>query len=100
MFLVGVPMHAQSTNLKNLCNISRKKLEIKLIFCMQVNIKVFHKLIMSLLTTVARHAQSPQKTSLQYLRNDMLDYLDFWYVPRAPCNRKSFLDMAIIEYHN
>ena len=67
---------------------------------MQVNIKVFHKLIMSLLTTVARHAQSPQKTSLQYLRNDMLDYLDFWYVPRAPCNRKSFLDMAIIEYHN
>ena len=55
---------------------------------------------MSLLTTVARHAQSPQKTSLQYLRNDMLDYLDFWYVPRAPCNRKSFLDMAIIEYHN
>ena len=55
---------------------------------------------MSLLTTVARHAQSPQKTSLQYLRNDMLDYLDFWYVPRAPRHGKGFLDMAVNEYHN
>ena len=43
-----------------LCNISRKKLEIKFIFCIQVNIKVFHKFVLSCLTDVDKHAEITQ----------------------------------------
>ena len=63
---------------------------------MQVNIKVDNVTF----DYCCQACPKSSKTSLQYLRNDMLDYLDFWYVPRAPCDRKSFLDMAINEYHN
>ena len=59
------------------------KLGIQLIFCMQGNIKVFNKLILSFLTGVASLPKIP-KISLQYLTNDMLDYLDFRYVHRPP----------------
>ena len=57
---------------------------MRLIFCMQENIKVFHKLILSFLTGVANMRKIPKITSLQYLTNDMLDYLDFRYVLRPP----------------
>ena len=36
-----------------------------------------HKLILSFLTGVASMSKIPKITSLQYLANDMLDYLDF-----------------------
>ena len=60
------------------------KLGMKFIFCMQENIKVFNKLILSFLTGVASLPKIPKITSLQYLTNDMLDYLDFRYVLRPP----------------
>ena len=54
------------------------KLEMQLIFCMEGNIKVFNKLIPKSLPKI------PKITSLQYLTNDMLDYLDCRYVHRPP----------------
>ena len=61
---------------------------MQLIFCMQGNIKVFNKLILSFLTAVASLPKIPKISSLQYLTNDMLDYLDFRCVHRPP-NRES-----------
>ena len=53
-------------------------------FRMQGNIKVFNKLILSFLTGVASLPKIHKITSLQYLTNDMLDYLDCRYVHRPP----------------
>ena len=58
---------------------------MELIFCMHGNIKLFHKFILSFLPGVAIMPKSPKITSLQYLLNDMLDYLDFRYLHRPPC---------------
>ena len=77
------PVSSTQKNLY-LCDISRTKLGMQLIFCMQGNIKVFNKLILSFLTGVASLPKIPKITSLQYLTNDMLDYLDFSYVHRPP----------------
>ena len=48
-FLVSVTKHAQSTQNKfgYLCNISIKAWGIKLIFCLQINIKIFYKMVAS-----------------------------------------------------
>ena len=47
---------------------------MKLIFCLQINTKVFYKVIVSLWMCVARHAQSNQNNkfaiSLQYLKEN------------------------------
>ena len=54
---------AQSTQNKKfpyLCNTFRKTWGIKLIFCLQVSMKVLYKLIVSLWVCVAKHAQSSQ----------------------------------------
>ena len=51
MILMGMVKHSKSSqNNKRAMsfNISKKKLEMKLIFCMQINIKVFYKLISAL----------------------------------------------------
>ena len=56
--------HIQSTQNKKfayLCNISKKMWRMKLIFCLQINTKVFCKLIVPLWVYVARHVQSTQK---------------------------------------
>ena len=90
--LMGSTRHAQSTQARfqyHLSNISGKKLGMKLIFYMQVDIKVFHKLILPFMTGVARHAQVPKITSLQYFRNNLLDYLDIWYEHRPPSHTQS-----------
>ena len=55
---------------------------MQLIFCMPGNIKVFNKLILSFLTGVASLPKIPKIISLQYLTNDMVDYLDCRYVHR------------------
>ena len=75
-----------SSTQKNLylADISRTKLGMQLIFCMQENVKVFNKLILFFLTGVASLPKIPKITSLQYLTNDMLDYLDCRYVHRPP----------------
>ena len=50
------------------CNILRKKWMMKFIFCMQINIEVFYKLILSFWVSVTRHAQSTQN-KFEYLCN-------------------------------
>ena len=52
------------------CNVSRKKLGMKITFCMQVNAKVFHKLILSFLTGVTKHNQNTQYSN-------MLEYIEY-----------------------
>ena len=50
-FLMGIVKHSQSlenSKFAMFLNISKKKLEMKLIFCMQINIKVSCKLISTL----------------------------------------------------
>ena len=79
-----VTRHAQKTQNEKfayICNISRKAKWIKMIFCLQVNTKFFYKMIVLLWVCVARHAQSIEHnkfvTSLQYLRENMKDEVDF-----------------------
>ena len=71
------------------CDISGTKLGMQLNFCMQGNIKVLHKLIVSFLTNLAIMPKIPKITRLQYLTNDMLDYLDFRYVHRPPIHESN-----------
>ena len=61
---------------------------MQLIFCMKEIVNVFFKLILSFLTGVASMPKLPKIKSLQYLPNDMLDYLHFRYVHR-PRNYES-----------
>ena len=51
------------------CNISRKKGMMKCIFGVQINIKVFYKLILSFWVCVARLVQSIQNKKFAYLCN-------------------------------
>ena len=51
------------------CDITRKKSMMKFISGMQLNIKVFHKLILSIWVSVTRHAQSTQNKKFTYLCN-------------------------------
>ena len=86
--LVGVITHNQSTqnNFTCLCNISMhayfQAWRMRLIFCLQINTKVFYKMIVSLWVFVARHVQSTEnnkfKISLQYLKENVKDELDFF----------------------
>ena len=59
-----------------LCNISRKMWGMKLIFCLQINMEVFSKLILSFWMCVSRYAQSTQNNkfaiSFQYLKEKLI----------------------------
>ena len=84
VFCWFVTRHAQSAQNEKfpyVSNISRNALGVKLIFCLQINAKVFYKLIVSLYVCVARHAQNTQnnnfKISLQYIEESMKDEVDF-----------------------
>ena len=60
------------TSFYYLCNISRKKGGVNMIFCTNTNIKVSYKLVVTFLLFIARHGLSTQKSkfviSLQYLK--------------------------------
>ena len=62
-------------------NISKKKLEMKFIFYMQINIKVSYKVILSLLMGIIKHFQSTQRNkfviSLQYLQKEVMNGVHF-----------------------
>ena len=64
-----------------LCSISRKVWAMKLIYYLQINTKIFYKLIVSLWLCMVRHAQSTQNNnfiiSLQYLKQNVKDGVDF-----------------------
>ena len=53
---------------------------------MKINIKVFYKLVVSLLLVIARHAQSTQNSkfviSLQYLKKEGGDEVDFLHADK------------------
>ena len=69
---MSLKWHAQSTQNKNfsyLSNISRKTRGMKLIFSLQINTKVFHKLISSLLVCIAWHVQNTQNNKFANLSN-------------------------------
>ena len=51
------------------CNISRKKWMMKFVFCIQINIKVLYKLILSFWVCATRHVQSTQNKKFAYLCN-------------------------------
>ena len=59
---------------------------MKLIFCLQIRIKDFFKLIPSFQVYVARHAQITQNNkfaiSLQYLKKEVSDEADFLHVDK------------------
>ena len=77
------------------CNISRKKWMMKFVSGMQINIKVFYKLILSFWLCLTRHAQLTQNKkciSLQYLQKSMGHEVDF-----LPENKhRSFLQVDSI----
>ena len=60
---------------------------MKLIFCLQINTKVFYKLIVLLWERIARHAQNIQNNSfsisLQYLKENVKDEVDFLTVDKC-----------------
>ena len=70
-----------------LCNISIKSWEMELIFRLQINPKVFCKIIVSLWVYIARQAQSTKNNqftrSFQYLKENMKDKVDF--LPTDKC---------------
>ena len=80
-----MPKVPKITSLQYLCNISRKRRGINIIFCMKIHIKVFYKRVVSFLLVLARHVQSTQNSkfviSLQYLEKkkkkgrDEVDFL-------------------------
>ena len=60
---------------------------MKFIFCLQINVKGFFKLILSFQVCVARHAQSTQSNkqfaiSLQYIKKEVSDEVDFLNVDK------------------
>ena len=80
-FQVCVARHAQSAQNKKftyLCNISRKTGGMKLFFCLQINTKVFCKVIVWLWICVTRLTQSNKfAISLQYLKENRKNEVDF-----------------------
>ena len=62
-------------------DISRKTWGMKFIFCLQINITVLYKLIVSLWVCMVRYGQSTQynkfTVSLQYLRENIKNEVDF-----------------------
>ena len=79
-----VARHAQRTQNKKdtyLCNISGKTWAMKMLFCLQININVFYKFIVSLWVCKVRHTQSTQNNkfaiSFQCLLENVKDKVDF-----------------------
>ena len=67
-------------------------------FCLQINTKVFYKMIVSLWVSVARQAQITKNNqftiSLQYLKENKKDEVDF--LPADKCWRFFQIDTIIL----
>ena len=55
---------------------------MNLIFCLQINVKGFFKLLLSLQVIVARHDQITQISYLQYLKKEFSDEVDFLHADK------------------
>ena len=92
-----VARHAQITqnNKFVICSILRKKWVMKLIFCMQISMKVSYKLILWFLMGMVKHSQSSQNSkfamSLQYLKKEVRDEVDFLHADK----HQSFLQVDL-----
>ena len=76
------------------CNIVRKKRIMKFIFCMQINIEVFCKVILSIWVSVTRHSHTTQN-KFAYLCNISIKA---WEMKLSFClqiNTKVFYKMAV-----
>ena len=73
---------------------------MKFIFCLQIQTKVFYKLVASLWVCIARHAQNTQYNkfaiSLQYLRKEMSDEIDFLHADKYEKLIKLQIDTMIL----
>ena len=73
---------------------------MKLIFCLQIQTKVFSKLVVSLWVCIARHAQNTQYNkfaiSLQYLQKEMSDEIDFLHADKYEKLIKLQIDTMIL----
>ena len=90
-FLVAVPRHAQSTqNNKLIVSLPYLKIEVKgtSIVCVQINIKVFCMLILGM-------SKEPKLTGLQYLKNNILDFVDLLFVNALPSLAESIQQKQI-----
>ena len=89
----SLPKLPKITSLLFLCNILRKKWVMKLIFCMQISMKVSYKLILWFLMGMVKHSQSYQNSkfamSLQYLKKEVRDEVDFLHADK----HQSFLQV-------
>ena len=89
---------SKTTSLQYLSNISRKRQGIDIIFCLKIVIKVFYKLIPSLLVTIARHAQSTENKkfaiSLQYLKKEGMVEVSYLHA----CKQPTFLQGDSISF--
>ena len=76
-----MPKVPKIASLQYLCNMSKKKGGMKLTFCMVINIKLSYKLILLILVGKARTAQITKNSkfakSLQYLKKEVRDEVDF-----------------------
>ena len=72
-------------------NISRKKWMMKFIFSVQINIKVFCKMIILFWVCLTRHAQSIQNKSFAYLCNISRKAWQMNLIFLPADNQKSFL---------
>ena len=57
-----------------------------MIFCMNINIKVFYKLVVSFLLDIGKHAQSTENSKsvipLHYLKKEGMDEVDFLHADK------------------
>ena len=71
---------------------------MKFIFGIQINIKVFYKLILLFWVCVARHVQSIQNNKfaifLQYLKDSVNDEVDFLHADK----HESFLQISAMNF--
>ena len=109
MILMGIVPKIAS--LQCLENISKKKLKTKLVFCMQINIKVSEKFISTLwastfptrlilsLMDMIKHSQITQSNkfaiSLQYLRKGVRNGGHFWLADKRQSFHKSVLSFLM-----
>ena len=80
-FDVRIQVCPKYPNLWYLCNVSRKREGINMIFLHKINIKVFYKLVVTFFLVIARYAWSNQNSksviSFQYLKKEVRGKVDF-----------------------
>ena len=89
---LGLHSHVCPKYPKQVCNISRKTWRMRLIFCLQINVKGLFKVILLFWMFVARHAQITQNNkyanSLKYHKKEVILWF-WWRWPSIPKHSQS-----------